>query len=214
MEISGGKATILCEMIIDAHAYQDDYYYFNINNTDYYYTTANANGAPSETYANNYKYSEIRAWLNDNFYNTAFNSMQKQLVNTVTIDNSARSTNPDGNATQWNSGVNQYACENTEDKVWLLSVQEATKKWQYCSFGSYSTFDTLRQKKTTDYAKANYAYTYTSSNYYGCGVWWLRSPIYNYPGYAWGVNVNGRYDGQNLVYSHSRGVSPALQITL
>ncbi|MBO4572731.1 MAG: hypothetical protein J5762_03070, partial [Clostridia bacterium] len=188
LEISGGKATILCEMLIDVHRFDDD--------------------------SNNYKNSEIRAWLNDNFYNTAFSSMQKQLINTVTVDNSARSTNPDGSATEFNNGVNQYACENTEDKVWLLSVQEATRDWQYCSFGSYSTWDTLRRKKPTDYAKANYAYTYTSSNYYGCGVWWLRSPSCNYSYIAWGVIRYGYTFDNYGVSSANYGVSPALQITL
>ena len=44
------------------------------------------------------------------------------------VDNSARSTNPDANATQWNGGANQYASDMpTSDKIFLLSEREATK---------------------------------------------------------------------------------------
>lgn len=67
--------------------------------------------------SNNYKDSEIRAWLNAEFYNTAFSSLQKELINTVLVDNSVYSTGYDSNP---------YACGNTNDKIFLLSYREVT----------------------------------------------------------------------------------------
>ena len=88
-----GEAFVLCDSIIANMAYQPDYTYDNA----YAYTSAN--GAPSGTYANNYKYSEVRRWLNDNFYNTAFSDKEREIILTTEIDNSKKSANPSGNET-------------------------------------------------------------------------------------------------------------------
>ncbi|MBR1677097.1 MAG: hypothetical protein IJ706_07310 [Clostridia bacterium] len=198
---SNGKtyATILCEMIIDSQEYN--------------YTSNSRTIDGKKVYANNYAYSCIRAWLNDNFYNTAFNGHQQSLIQTVEVDNSARSTNPDNNATQWNSGNNIYACENTNDKVWLLSEQEVTRA-AYGFSTSYSEYDTVRRKKTTAYAQCQGARTITYSNYAGNGWWWLRSPYYDHDDDA-GVVLHDYYAGSlSSVDYTGNGVCPALQICL
>ena len=210
LEDDDGTATILCEMIIDAHAYQSSYFYNSTDDKRY----TSANGAPEGTYANNYEYCEIRRWLNNHFYQTAFSELERGIINTVQVDNSAKSTMPYGET--WNGGANEFACEDTYDKVWLMSEEEMTKSWKYVNYASYNTSDTQRRKQTTDYAKANYAYTYTyTADYYGNSFWWLRSPSYI------------RSDGSRLVGSDGfasyidylvnfsiYGVVPALQITL
>ncbi|MBO6263689.1 MAG: InlB B-repeat-containing protein [Clostridia bacterium] len=189
-------AKILCEMIIDSQ--------------DYNYTSNSRTIDGKSVYANNYAYSSIRAWLNDNFYNTAFNEYQQGLIQTVEVDNSARSTNPDNNATLWNSGNNQYACDNTNDKVWLLSEQEVTRA-AYGFGTSYSANDTVRRQQTTAYAKCQGR----------DGWWWLRSPYYYYNSSANLVNYNGDADtvtttqGNGFgVNNTSNGVVPALKIYL
>ena len=187
LEESNGKAIILCETIIDAHEYDDA--------------------------SNNYKESEIRSWLNDEFYTKAFSTLEQGLINAVTVDNSARSTNPDNNATAFNNGANQYACENTSDKVWLLSVQEVTRA-AYGFNTSYSAYDTVRRKQTSDYSRANCAYIETSSNYFGNGWWWLRSPDCSDSGSARGVSYFGDANNHRSVKFANYGVVPALQITL
>ena len=187
LEEGDGTATLLCEMIIDAQKYDDS--------------------------SNNYANSNIRAWLNDNFYNTAFNGLQRLIINSVEVDNSARSTNPNNNSTYWNSGKNSYASSNTNDKVWLLSMQDVTKS-SYGFNSSYSSTDSSRQKVTSDYARANYAWN-NAPNYIN-GYWWVRSPYYNSSNIAWYVNCLGynNNDYYGYVYNNFGGVVPAIKISL
>ena len=63
---------------------------------------------------NNYKESDIRQWLNNDFIEEAF-YYDSSLIQTVRVDNSASTTrNP----------KNPNVCENTQDKVYLLSYQD------------------------------------------------------------------------------------------
>ena len=173
-----GKAFILCDSIIASKAYDAG------NN-------------------NNYANSGIRAWLNDEFYKTAFGALQQALIQTTEVDNSAQST---GNSS------NPYACENTFDKVFLLSFSEVINS-AYGFASDDSTRDTARRMLTSDFSRATGAYMSTESSYYGNGYWWLRSPnnssniarYVSYLGYA-GHNMNVHYD--------NRGVVPALNLTL
>ena len=67
---------------------------------------------------NNYKYSDIRKWLNSDFLEQAF-YYDSSLIQTVNVDNSSEST---GNSS------NRYACEDTRDKVYLLSYKDITNE--------------------------------------------------------------------------------------
>ncbi|MBQ4444280.1 MAG: InlB B-repeat-containing protein [Clostridia bacterium] len=199
---AGGEALILCEMIIDSR----EFYHENV---DYY--TFSHNGGTG--YANNYALSNIRKWLNDTFYNTAFNDLQKELILLTTVNNSARSTNPDSSATAFNSGNNTYACANTQDYVFLLSEQEVTTA-AYGFSSNYGDKDTARRKQNTDYAKCQGAETSTNSSYYGNGYWWLRSPISSYSYSARFVSYYGNVGSYRNVGDTSSGVVPALKIRL
>ena len=191
----GGEALILCEMIIDSQEY-----YINSNSHD-------------GGYANNYAISTIRAWLNDTFYNTAFNDLQKEIIQLTTVDNSARSTNPNNNATAFNSGKNTCACANTEDHIFLLSEQEVTNS-AYGFNAGYSNYDTARRMQTSDYSRATGAHMSTSTDYYGNGYWWLRSPSYDYSSSARFVDGVGSASNYLDVYRTYVGVVPALVIRL
>ena len=174
-DAANGTALILCDMIIDSQQYDYD-----------------------GSYSNNYAESTIRKWLNDTFYNTAFNEFQKQMIVTTTVDNSAKSTG---------FNKNDYACEDTQDKIFLLSCEEVTNADYGFSLSSVHD-NTAGQKKTTDYAQAQGAYT---SGYRG--NWWLRSPIIAFSSVAYYVNSSGHRES-TYVYSTSCGVVPALQIRL
>lgn len=127
--------------------------------------------------SNNYKESEIRTYLNGDFLNSAFTSSAQSLIATTTVDNSAASTNPASNAREWNSGTNNYACENTSDKIFLLSEKEATTSdYGFTAYDQSGTGNS-RIRMTTDYAKANYAFQSTTAG--DGGFWWLRSPYYD-----------------------------------
>jgi hypothetical protein len=166
-----------------------------LDSQDYHYSTSNRTIDGSTVDANNYKESHIRSWLNDNFYNTAFNNEEKARILTTTVDNSAASTGYSSNT---------YACANTSDKVFLLSFSETTN----ASYGLSTT--TARQLKPSAYAQSQGVYTNTSN---GNSYWWLRSPHYHYANYARSVNING-YVTSITVYDTYDGVVPALWISL
>ena len=175
---SDGKAFILCDGIIANKAYQ--------------------------RYNNYYSISAIRAWLNDEFYNTAFGALQQALIQTTEVDNSVYSTG---------YSSNRYACENTSDKVFLLSYREVTNS-AYGFASSYSTYDTARRMLTSDFSRATGAYMSTDSSYYGNGWWWLRSPRNDSSTRARSVDSYGYADNDGYVDYGYYGVVPALNLTL
>ncbi len=195
LEEENGVAFLLCDMIIDSQ--------------DYYHSTSNRTESGTTIYPNNYAYSNIREWLNDNFYNTAFSALEKEIILLTTVDNSAASTrDEDGNL----NAASQYACADTNDYVFLLSKKEVTSD-KY-GFASYSTYDTARWMKSTDYAKAQGTYVSTSSDYAGNGWWWLRSPSSDFSFHARYVFIYGYANYSDVVYYRGGGVVPALRITL
>ena len=125
--------------------------------------------------------------------------------------NSKVSTNPDGNATLWNSGENQHACANTSDKIFLLSQQESTtSEYDFAAYNESGKGNT-RIRVTTDYAKATGAASSTDG--YG-GWWWLRSPYCVSGDYVYYIASSAySYDYFYIRHTHG-GVVPALSISL
>ena len=122
--------------------------------------------------SNNYKNSEIRSWLNGDFYNTAF-ALDNTYVYATIVDNSAATTD------KYN---NKYVCANTGDKVFLPSWKDYTTV-NY-GFPAETSDSNARYCKTTDWARARGA-SY-SSGYYG--EYWTRSPSSNYSNVTWYVS--------------------------
>ena len=185
----GNRAFLMCNIAIDAQQYYND------NNT--------RSIDDKTVYANNYAESHIRKWLNETFYNTAFNDLQKAIIGMTSVDNSARSTNPFNNATQWNKGKNEYACENTLDKIFLLSEYEVTNPTY--GFTGYALM-------SSDYAKSQGCYQ--DDDYNGSCKWWLRSPYYDNYNYARRVGYDGRSINIESVGYTGNGIVPAMWITL
>ena len=211
---STGKALLVAEKELTA-------------NVSYYGTASDRTLNETTIYANNYKYSNIRAYLNGKanqfvtdggtatsydidwtgkgFIDVAFTSTAKDLIATTTVDNSAESTTDAGNnLTQ----ARTYACDKTEDKIFLLSEKEATTE-DY-GFTAYDVDGTgnSRIRLTTDYAKANYGYQNTTSGY---GVWWwLRSPRYDRRDFAFSISYDGDAQYIRNVFDKYPGVVPAL----
>lgn len=117
-----------------------------------------------------YEHSTIRNWLNDNFFNTAFNAIQQSFVKTATIENSPTTYGTSLSFSTFNSAKN---IETTEDKVFLLSHSEFNSI-NGTDFSSNIRGNALFQKTVSDYAKAQGASTQQN-----IGEWWLRSPIHN-----------------------------------
>ena len=180
---SDGKAQIIANLILDS---QD---YYPSNSTEKF----EHNGGTG--FANNYELSAIRKFLNDTFYNTAFNDFQKKIIETIEVDNSVDST---GQSSNFN------VCNNTNDKIFLLSYKEVT---------TYYTDSTARQAKGSDYAKTQGLYVSTNSSTLENSYWTLRSPYYNFANEAYFVSISG-YFGHDNVRSTGYGVRPACWITL
>lgn len=169
-------------------------------------------------YNNNYKYSSIRAWLNgkyedgdihkytddipdvfppvfndepdpvnyyenNGFLQTAFTSAAQQIIKTTVVQNE------DVN--------NRYACENTKDKVFLLSKNEI------------SALAGSTQKNPTDYAIANHVEKYSTGGY-----WMTRTP-YNYGDeMIIRLNEKGSYNVASYTSDDYLGIVPALIVDI
>ena len=131
--------------------------------------------------------SDIRQWLNNEFYTTAFNKAEKVKIQTSLIKN-------EDNSEHGTSGGN-----DTEDKVFLLSEKEAETLFSN---------DDERIAKATGYAEKSGVCVNKEKS----AMWWLRSPGSDSYGAA-GVRSYGwvSRDG-NIVYDNSGGVRPALYL--
>ncbi len=186
---SDGIAKILCVSIIDSMKYDSS--------------------------SCNYMNSDIRAWLNNEFYSTAFNDLQKVIIKSTLVDNSERSANPNNNPKEFGDGKNKYACANTNDKIFLLSLQEATNNiYGYKSYIFNNNEDTVRMKQGTDYAKCQGLLVSGTLETYNSSPWRLRSPGHYYEDATWSVSSDGGFRINTYVYETSTGVVPALNIQL
>ena len=174
LEEKDGKALIISHYILDAIKFDDK--------------------------SNNYENSYIRNWLNNDFYNIAFNNNEKLIIETTKVDNSIASIGFDVDPYH---DTNSYVCNNTNDKIFLLSVKEAKK---------YFHFDEERMTKGIDYAKKQGLYYVSSTD---TSFWWLRSSCLVDAYYAYCVDNDGYIDYYfNYVDRIDRGIRPACWIKL
>ena len=105
----------------------------------------------------------LRTWLNDTFLNTAFKSAEQAAIkNTIVVNEDHPSCGTEGG-------------ENTNDKVYLLSIAEASNT-AYGFNGEFHASSETREAKNTAYAEECGAWMSPSTEYEGNGDWWLRSP--------------------------------------
>ncbi len=109
--------------------------------------------------------SSIRRWLNDKFYNEAFNWVEQKQIRLSNI------TNPDSYIHYSTDGSKGAPGGNdTEDYIFLLSLDEVTSDY-FLEKGTKYGENNGRACQITNYAK-NFV-----SEYYDCKTsWWLRSP--------------------------------------
>lgn len=184
---------VLCESIIDSQAYSNTIYSYG--NDPYYNQSAYWNDAEHTHYANDYATSSIRAWLNDDFYNTAFSSSQKASILTSELENKAYSIS-----------YSEYDSASTIDKVFLLSYSEAQNTSYGFTNNTYST--DIRGSMGTDYAKAQGLWIAHNK----CSNWRLRSASNGSNGDCF-VNDTGRIDVTNYVNDTCVGIRPAIKIS-
>ena len=186
---------VISDIIIDTQAYSNTVYW----NGEYYNKFNNYN-YKLENYACDYKTSTIRKWLNDEFYNLAFdNSEKNEIVFTNLTNNSYFTSN----------GVAGYSAldsENTSDKIYLLSLDDI-KNSRY-GFSTIEKEDYSRQTSGSDYAKCQGLYKPHETNSDN-SCWLLRTP-----GISTDKCVSVEHNGtinNYLVYFAANGVRPAFK---
>jgi len=176
---------LISEYVIDSQQFNISYKGTQ-SRTDY-------NGETAEVGCSNYKYSNIRNWLNTTFFNTAFTD--NSLVLLTEVNNGVSSIYGIGTTT------NDYVCENTFDKVFLPSLQLTwTKEWAVGSFDMNKGHITTG----TDFAKAS-GWTNYKNNYATRSPYEKSATVYTIgPG------------GNTMVWANideKFGIRPAIYIT-
>lgn len=184
---------VMTETLIDSQPYNNTIYY----NADNYW-----NDADSKIYASNYAESSIRAWLNDDFYNTAFSEDEKTAISKKEIDNYGYGT------LIGKTGYEKYDCEKTEDNIFLLSYDEILNT-EY-GFDPYAyNRDSARAPISTDYAKCQGIWAYDNDT----TDWLLRSAS-DSSAYVRCVYASGKAREDVSVEYSCEGVRPAMTVDL
>ena len=148
LEEKNGKAMIISDLIIDSQ--------------HYYPATITSNAeppiSPDVIYESNYEASDIRKWLNDNFYNTVFADLEKGIIETTLVNNSAST---------FQHYYKDLECDDTSDNIFLLSYQETV---------SYYQENEDRVTQGTDYALSQGLTQLENSEDIEGAIWYLRSP--------------------------------------
>ncbi|MGN1042505.1 MAG: DUF6273 domain-containing protein [Christensenellales bacterium] len=158
-------------------------------------------------YLDNYVSSELRNWLNGSFYSTAFSIAEKDSIAVTTVDNGKNSSLAGDEYVYW--------CEDTEDKVFMLSEKEATNE-DYGFNTDPDAYDEARRLLATDYALG--LGCGTDGEYYdveeGC-LWRLRT--FNSEGVDMGVVLTPdgdicKMDCEN--FATRDGIAPAIWLNI
>lgn len=144
--------------------------------------------------------SDIRAWLNNEFFNAAFSAEEKAMIKTTGVANPSNSTygTPGGN--------------NTNDKLFLLSFDEA----QNAAYGFIpgNSGDPARKALGTDYSESCGLCVFTGMPSNGSCFWWLRSPGET-PAKVGVVFDNGGFPNYGDIPNQACvGIRPAFKINL
>lgn len=187
--LDASTGLVICNSIVDSQPYNN---YILYSGSEYW------GDSDKKHYASNWEYSSLRAWLNNEFYNTAFSKTQQDRIKELTRENKSTYSS-------------KYDSNPTSDKITLLSYNDVLNT-SYGFISSYNTYDTARQHKSTAYAQCQGCWTSTSSSYSGNSFWWLRSPELRS---ASDVGADGRVYSSDSHHpgNTSEGVLPALNLT-
>ena len=144
-----------------------------------------------------YEYCTIRKWLNEVFYNKAFNDEFKSYIQ--------ESLNK--NEYTYNGIEPQPPLNSTIDKVFLLSYKEATSTL-------YGFFNSdCRIAKPSDFARAN-GLVSVPNDLGNSSNWWTRTGFEYTPFYPAMIKYDGTVDKPYYPQGENIGVRPAIKITL
>ncbi|MGN0573259.1 MAG: DUF6273 domain-containing protein [Acutalibacteraceae bacterium] len=159
---------IMADIILDAQPYNNYCFRdYSIDDQTYSYF-----GNEEQTYfANDYSSSDIRQWLNNDFYITAFSEENKENIISTELNNDCFDTLTE------NSGYERLNSSATNDNIFLLSYTDVVNK-DYGFVENMQSIDSQRLFKGSDYAKAQGLYVFNNpeKNYNGFSPWYLRTP--------------------------------------
>lgn len=189
--VNGETYWFKCEPIVWNILSNNDGEYYALSSVlldaqSYYHDKSEQRTINDETvYANNYMYSDIRQWLNDSFYNSAF-ALDNDNIQTALVVNSSSSP---------------YACDDTLDKVFLPSLNDYSNE-EYGFNSSWAYEDQARVCKTSDWTRAKGGYVGDFDGW--VASYWTRSPYgrtpYNDGSCAYLFVETGRYGGDFVSY--------------
>ncbi len=204
---SGNSAFIMSDIALDSFSIQPDRTRARIATTYGVSEQTIRRVIPDGTYANNWEYCFLRGWLNETFYNEVFNNLQKEIIKTTKLDNSARSSNPNEYPKYYgygeNAGKNKFAdqCKDTDDKIFLLSLRDITTT-AYGFNKDVKAEDPARNLQATDFAKLHGAPMNTNDKKYV--TWYTRSP----------APANGNQGYATFVLDrHAKGAMGSIDLT-
>ena len=137
---------------------------------------------------NNYENSEVRSFINSEFYNKAF-FLEENKPLVTEVDNSLASTGQE---------TNRFVCNNTSDHVFLPSAADL-----HCEV----VYDSSRTRYTTEYVRAKNITSLTdfSANY------WTRSPLNTSKHYVCIVQPNGYVAIDGDCQAYGNGIEIAIR---
>ncbi|MBO4546531.1 MAG: leucine-rich repeat protein, partial [Treponema sp.] len=156
--------------------------------------------------------SELRAWLNDEFYNAAFTSEEKAVIGGQTNVSNAPDTTRDYHKHDgWNDNTYYNGCPeindngvDTQDYVFLPSLAETTRNDYGFFYWLPQTSKCYKQRYrvAVDYARAGRLYLSSGQ------AWWHTRSLGSFDGTrVW--NATGQYQEKNT-YSNIDGIVPAI----
>lgn len=181
---NNGEKKLFSEHVLDASPFEaEGYDYFDVEN-----------GINVRRY-DDYSKSDIREFVTNNFYNIAFSESEKSQILTTFVDNSE--------AVYGYEEV-KYTCEDTYDKVYLISYIESRSDFLY-DYG-------LKGAKATDFSAClNIAdFSYNASDYGTVSYRTRNGGLYS------GESAYRIYgtSGAGVLCTTNIGIRPAINISL
>ena len=174
-----GTALVISDKILDKQIY------FNGRDVD----------GGKKDYSCTWETSDIRNWLNDEFFYDAFSSTERTALRKLNVVNNDNGTTDGGN--------------DTQDNVFLPSLDEL-KNASYGFNSDYNYKDQARISKATSYART----LGLGVNVDGFSSYWLRSPGERNSDAVIAMAQGDIFDKGYGVTSRNYGVRPAIRIDL
>ncbi len=187
------KGLIICETVIDSQPFNNLLYYVSVDGKDQYYSDKT-----HKNFANDYATSSIRKWLNEDFYNTAFDSDEKKLITKTTLDNSHPFEE------------NGYRT-STEDNIFLLSFSEVNNRDYHLGAEEADGYYIISSTNPSDYSLCQgLNVDNIGTTYDGLAQWILRtySDVFCPSIYTYFVDNSGHIENY-LSANACSGIRPA-----